>query len=198
VYLSFTDPSSVAATVAFTVIGNMQSIVQPPDMTIQPGTRATMQLKPSASGSGGIAAIIAHSDVPIVGEQAQYFGGSPNIGDHSGGTVSGADPATRWAFAGSAADEFTSDTWYVLDLGSKDAHLTATIFGVDGQMASTQRVARAGQLSGLTLDEMKSGQQASSFVWTSDVPVSIVRVLRAGTADIGAIVKGETIGQGGP
>ncbi len=196
-FLSFTDPSSVAAHVRFSVVGGTGGVAPLPDLTIEPGTRATVAVGPGSKRSGSVVAIIARSDVPTVGEQGQYFGGSPNSGQHSGSILSGAATATRWAFAGSAADGFTSDAWYVLDTGAGNAHLTATVFGADGQMASTQREVSGERLTRLALDEVKSDQQASSVVWTSDAPVIIVRVLRAVGGDVGTVVAGTAITQSG-
>jgi hypothetical protein len=194
-FLSFIDPSSVSAHLQFTVVGSAASVAPLPDLTVEPGTRATIQVMPGARKIGGIAAIIVHSDVPIVGEQAQYFGGSPNSGEHTGSVVSGADPALRWAFAGAAVDAFTSDTWYVLNPGPNGAHLTATSFGTDGQIASTQHVAASGQLTRLTLNEVRTNQPATSVLWSSNVPISIVRVLRSGSASVGNVVTGAAITQ---
>src|SRR5208283_878252 len=55
-FLSFTDPSSVAAHVQFTLTGDVHGVATPPDLTVQPDTRATIQIMPGSRADTGVAA----------------------------------------------------------------------------------------------------------------------------------------------
>ncbi len=197
-YLSFIDPSSVAAHVQFTELGDRAGVALPTDLTIQPGTRATLQIMAGSSSIGGSAAVVVHADVPIVSEQAEYFGGSPNTGSHTGSILSGAEPTSQWAFPSLDSDGFTSDMWYVANTGPKNAQLTATIYSADGQNSTVKLVAPSGRLARLSLDESKSGHVGAPVVWNSDGPVSIIRLVRAAGADVADIIAGMAISQNGP
>lgn len=188
-YLSFANPTNVNAQVQFSVIGLRRNTVALSPFTLRAGVRMTVAL-PSQGTNGGPVSIVARSDVPIVAEQAQYFGGSPNTGAHTGSVEAGVPSAVQWAFAGSDAVGLNSSVWYVYNPGAADATLSGTLYGVDGKVTTVQRVAPAGKLSRIdgTLDP--AGMASGGMLWTSTVPVSMAQVWQGANDALGAVLGG--------
>jgi hypothetical protein len=197
-YLSFTDPTTVAAHVQFSVIGSHGALAAPAPITVDPGSRLTVALPPRSASGNGAVSIIANSDVPIVVEQAQYFGGSPNSGTHSGSIITGPQKAAaEWYFTVSSTDRFTSCDWYVLNTGTKTATLKATTYDSSGTTITYARSAPAGRLTKLNLGNTNAVQGSTSTVWNSGVPLSIVAVLHSADGLDMTVVTGDAAGSGG-
>jgi hypothetical protein len=191
VFLSFANPTTVAAHVQFTLFGDHGSLAPLPSMTIPPGARATLTVPSQLSTAAKPMAIVARSDVPVVGEQAQYFGGSPNIGSHAGSIVSGTPvPSLGFAFAGFSGKQFASVDWYVLNTGSMTANLTGTSIDPSNQSTTFQRTAAPGRLTRINLGAASSAATNSSMLWSSDAAVSIVEVLHGSDTNNGAVLTG--------
>lgn len=187
VFLSFINPTTVAAHVQLSAYGAAGLAPMPSAITVAAGVRTTVSL-PAATGA---MAIVASSDVPVIAEEGQYFGGSPNTGTHMGSVLAGtAQPATQWTFPGGGSASFTGQSWYILNRGSASADLTATIYAPSlGQQAPIHFHALAGQLTVVTLPSAQA-LHGIGVSWTSTGPVVITKVLHGPDPASGAVVAG--------
>jgi hypothetical protein len=191
VFLSFANPTTVAAHVQFELFGDRGDLAPLPSTTIPPGARATLAVPAEFAPTNKPMAIVARSDVPVVGEQAQYFGGSPNDGTHSGSIISGTSlPSRTSVFPGFSSKQFMSGDWYVLNTGTMAASLTAIQLDASGQATTFQRTALPGRLTKISLAASNPSITDNSTIWTSDVPVSIVQDLHGTDANSDAILAG--------
>jgi hypothetical protein len=198
VFLTLTDPTTVAAHVQFSVVGSHGALPALAPVSVDPGSRLTVALPPRTGSGNGAVSIIANSDVPIVAEQAQYFGGSPNVGNHSGSIVTGTlNPASEWYFTVSSTDRFTSTDWYVLNTSTKTAQLKASTYDSSGAIATYGRSAPPGRLTKLALGSFSGAQGGMSTAWNSGVPVTIVAILHSADAIESVIVTGDAVGSAG-
>jgi hypothetical protein len=189
VFLTFLNPTTVAAHVRLTAYGDTGDQGQSPTVTVEPGARATLALPIRTAGP---LAIVAGSDVPVIGEEAQYFGGSPNIGMHTGSTIAGVQqPAATWIFPALATNRYTGEGWYILNSGPTEARLTATIYSVQAQPLQVHFRAAPGRLTSVTVQNLNELQSGSPSTWTSTAPVVIVQVLHGSNSATGALVPGE-------
>ncbi len=189
-FLAFIDPTTVAAHVQLTTYTGVGSHPMPPIITIQPGARSTV----SIPSDGGPIGIVASSDVPVIAEQGQYFGGSPNIGMHGGSVLAGTpQPAIHWAFADPGTDQYSSQSWYILNRGSTKANLTATLYTQNAQPLEAHFTAAPGRLTTIGLENLHDLQGNSPSVWNSSVPVVIVQMLHGSYPGSGAIIAGINI-----
>jgi hypothetical protein len=191
VFLSFANPTTVAAHVQFELFGDHGDLAPLPPSTIPPGARATLAVPAQSAPANKPIAIVARSDVPVVGEQAQYFGGSPNIGTHAGSIISGTSlPSLTSVFSGFNSKQFTSGDWYVLNTGTKAADLTAIQLDASGLATTFQRTALPGRLTKINLTPSNPPITDNSTIWTSDAPVSIVQDLHGTDTNSDAILAG--------
>lgn len=187
-YISAMNPTPLPAHVRFTLYTAGGTVGSEITATVEPQSRATVPL--TGTGTvGGQFAVVSSSDVPIVCEESLYFGGSPNSGDHSGSVVQGAmQGETQWTFPGLPATLFSSGTWYVLNTGLSDAHLTAMVMNADDQPSQVHFHAVAGKLTSIALDSMQDLFANSPSIWSSDAPVIISLVARGDHADFTTVV----------
>ena len=189
-YLSFTDPTTEAAHVHFTMYTMSGTISSPPDLTVQPGSRATFMV-PIENVPHGALAIVASSDVPVVGEEAQYFGGSPNLDSHGGSVVAGLEqPGQQWQFPGIEDDRYTSGGWYILNLGSTTAQLLATFFSASGVTYTAHYQAPPGQLTRVGIETLPTIATGLVSAWTSSTPVVMMQLWRENSDTAGDLVMG--------
>lgn len=187
-FLALVNPNSVEAHVRLTYYSDGGASAAVLNTTVDPGTRATLTLRPAIATDGAGFAVVAGSDVPIVCEEAQYFGGSPNIGTHAGSVLSGsAQPSTAWTFAGFDTTPYTSEHWFVLNTNAAEASLTATFFAT---LARAHFHALPGRLTSISLANIRDMQGEGSSVWSSDTPVVVVQVVRGAPQSSGMIVSG--------
>ena len=190
-FLAFTNPSTVPANVTFTVVGLRGTATPLAPLTVQPGARATASLTAQTVDAGGPLYIIARSNVPVVAEQSQYFGGSPNAGSHTGSVVPGIDMSSRWVFSASDPPGATSCAWYVLNAGTTSVQLSGNLYTGNGQSAALQPHAiPAGTLTRVDVAEIPWNQATDSVEWISSAPVSVVQVLFDAANNAVAIVTG--------
>ncbi len=189
-FLSFTDPTTEAAHVHFTLYSLAGISSAPPDLTVQPGSRATLMLPPENASHGALA-IVASSDVPVVGEEAQYFGGSPNLDSHTGSVVAGlAQPGQQWQFPGVDDNHYTGGGWYILNTGSITAQLAATFLGASGIAYTTHYQAPPGQLTRVGVETLPSVATGLSSAWTSSAPVVMTQLWRENSSMSEDLVTG--------
>ncbi|MDB5056899.1 MAG: hypothetical protein JWO59_371 [Chloroflexi bacterium] len=197
-FLSLTDPTTVAAHVQLSVYGNNGTQSAPASITVDPGSRLTVALPSKTASANSAVSIVANSDVPIVVEQAQYFGGSPNTGSHSGSIITGPlKAAAGWNFTVSNTDRLTTGDWYVLNTGTKAAQLKATTYDSSGATVTYVRNAPAGRVTKLDLGNSNSAQGVMSTVWSSSAPISILAVLHTADGMESAVVTGDDPGNAG-
>lgn len=188
VFLTFVDPTTQAAHVQITAYSDSgnQGLIQ--SLTVEPGSRATLALPVRSAGP---MAIVASSDVPVIGEEAQYFGGSPNIGKHTGSVLSGIQrPAAQWFFPGFGGSAFTAEGWYILNTGVTEARLTATLYSVQAQPVQVSFRAAPGRLTSVAVQSVSELQSGSPSAWSSTVPVVMVQVLHGPSGAIGTLLEG--------
>jgi hypothetical protein len=190
VFLSFTDPTLVTADVHFTVYTASGLISSPPDLTVQPGSRSTLMLSAHYASYRALA-IVASSDVPVVGEEAEYFGGSPNLDSHGGSVVAGlAQPGQQWDFPGADDTHYSSGGWYILNTGSSTAQLAANFFTASGLSYTAHFIASPGQLTRVGVETLPSIVTGLSSTWTSSTPVAMIQVWRQNGGSSGDLVTG--------
>ena len=187
-YLSFINPTTVAAHVQLSAYGSGGLQPMPSAVTVAPGIRTTVALPTST----GAMAVVASSDVPVVAEEGQYFGGSPNTGDHMGSVLAGTpQPAAQWAFPAVIGSRFIRQHWYVVNRGSVAADLTATLYPIQtGEPTVLHFHAPPGQLTVLTTDSGRPVRGGSAVSWVSTAPVVIARVLHGSDPGVGAVAPG--------
>ncbi|MGH2347156.1 MAG: DUF5719 family protein [Chloroflexota bacterium] len=186
-FLSFIDPTTVAAHVQLTAFGPPGVGPMPRTVTVAAGARATVALPAQLEAM----AIVASSDVPVIAEEGQYFGGSPNMGAHMGSVVAGTpQPASQWAFPGISDPAFTDLTWYVFNRGSAAATVTVTVLGQGMAPAQTRIRADPGKLTVVNLASIRAMRGAAGSLWVSNSPVVITQVIRGADPTVGAIVSG--------
>jgi hypothetical protein len=193
VFLSFTNPTTVEAHVRISLYGATGQISEttPITATIEPSARATIALPAQPRGQNAALGVVLTSDVPVVSEEAQYFGGSPNVGNHTGSVLPGmAQPGMHWVFPGFNSANFAAEQWYVLNTGASEARLTATLYNAAGSPLVVQFKAGPNRLTSITLQNLHDLQSGASSSWSSSVPVSIVQVLHSSAASQGAVVAG--------
>ncbi|MGH2345382.1 MAG: hypothetical protein ACRDG4_09165, partial [Chloroflexota bacterium] len=74
-------PVSVSATIAD---AGAQPVGTPVALKVAAGTRQTFAASQGSGASGGPTSILLNASGPIAAEVVQYFGGSPNVGNHPG------------------------------------------------------------------------------------------------------------------
>lgn len=141
-YISVLNPNGKAAHVQarfFDGTGNPEGTAK---LTAGPNQRGTFTLQ-SLLGKhphSPVAAIIT-GDLPVVAEEAQYFGGSPNRGSHAGASIEGrAAPATRWLFAAGDTARYR-EMEYVFNPNATPTTVTARFIGADGQVVTASYAA---------------------------------------------------------
>lgn len=190
VFLALINTNSVEAHVRLSLYSDTGTRASSLSSTVQPGTRATVVL-PSGMSAGGVIGVVVSSDVPVACEEAQYFGGSPNIGSHAGSIFSGGTQAlTNWIFPGFDTTPYTTERWFVLNTGAMQAHLTATLFTVEAQPKGVHFLAAPDKLTSISLADMRDLQSGSASVWSSDAPVIVVQVVRGALPSLGMVVPG--------
>jgi hypothetical protein len=86
-FLTLLNPAPSGASVSVTASVSDaagQAVGAPTTLTVAPGTRQTFTLPQAAGVTGGPAGILLNATGPIAAEAVQYYGGSPNVGDHPG------------------------------------------------------------------------------------------------------------------
>jgi hypothetical protein len=186
-FLSFIDPTSVAAHVQLMAFGSPGAGSMPRMVTVAAGARTTVTLPVQLAPI----AIVASSDVPVIAEEGQYFGGSPNVGLHMGSVVAGTpQPVDRWVFPGISDTAFTNETWYVLNRGSAPASVTVTMMDQGLLPVQTRIRVDPGKLTVVNPAALRSARVAAGSVWLSSGPVVIAEVVRGAASSVGAVVTG--------
>lgn len=187
-YLSFINPTTVAAHVQLLAYGATALQPMPSVVTVTPGIRTTVALPASA----GAMAVVASSDVPVIAEEGQYFGGSPNIGLHMGSVLAGVpQPASQWAFPAVGGSRFNTQNWYVLNRTSGTADLAATVYPAQAGLPVVLHFhAPPGVLTVLSTDSAHLPHAGTAVSWVSTAPVVIARVFHGAGSTVGAVVAG--------
>lgn len=185
-FITITNPTTVAAHAHLIPYRTDGRVSDASDAVIEPNSRATVPF-PAAGSQGSVIGVTISTDVPVVSEEAQYFGGSPNVGSHPGSVVQGVpQAATRWVFP--LIDGQGTRRWYVLNSGAMRARLTAEIF-VQGMQALVETFeVGPGKLAAITPRALLN---ATAIVWNSNSPVVIAQFGRGGLYyGQGALIKG--------
>jgi hypothetical protein len=186
-FLSFVDPTTVEAHVQLTAYSTAGVEEMPQTIAVAAGARATVALPTDTV----VTAMTASSDVPVIAEEGQYFGGSPNVGDHAGSVIAGVpQPSGQWIFPGYSAPALTNQSWYILNRGSATASISVTVFTLGAQPMQVHIRADPGKLTVVGASTIHAMHGVSGSAWVSSGPVVIGQVIRAGDASTQAIVAG--------
>ena len=190
-FITVINPTTVAAHAHLTSYRTDGRAPEGSDVVIEPNSRATLPFA-AAGSQGSVVGVTISTDVPVVSEEAQYFGGSPNVGSHPGSVVRGAtQAATGWVFP--LIDGQGTRRWYVLNSGPTRAQLTAEIYGQGAQAPVESFQVGPGKLVTLTPRALLN---ATSIIWSSSSPVVIAQFGRGGQYDgQGALIDGIPSGQ---
>ncbi len=187
VFLSFIDPTTVEAHIQLTAYSTVGVAEMPETVAVAAGARVTVALPPDTV----VTAMTASSDVPVIAEEGQYFGGSPNVGDHMGSVVAGVpQPAGQWVFPGFSAPASASQSWYVLNRGSSAATISVTLYGQGASPMQVHIRADPGKLTVVTGAMLHAMHGVSASAWVSSSPVVIAQVVRTGDASTAALIAG--------
>lgn len=140
---------------------------------VPPGARTTIMLPSHAINPESV---VITSDVPLIGEESQYFGGSPNEGMHSGSVLaSSAMPAVNWAFPAMPSTGTPSARWYALNTGMSSADVTVDDLNPDGSIRTSRLPAiGAGRLEAIAGVALRA---TDTLTWRSSSPLTVVEVL---------------------
>jgi len=100
-FVSVVNPGTETAHITATVYTGSGVLTGTLPLSVAPGQRGTYELDTLlAKAKRSPVAVHVVSDVPVIAEEAQYFGGSPNVGSHTGTSIEGRQlAATQWSFA---------------------------------------------------------------------------------------------------
>ena len=178
-YLTLFNPGTRVARVKATFYDGTGNGAGSKTVTVQPGTRATLLVNGSAATKHSPVATALSSSVGIVAEEAQYFGGSPNIDTHAGASIEGRVATNkRWSFAAGDTKGY-QESEYVFNPSAKATSIVANFYGADGQALSVTYPVKARAvitISANALKRLHAGVHGS--VWVSTAPVVVVQVLR--------------------
>ncbi len=159
-FITLLNPSlTTASTVAvsfYNVAG--QQLGQTVSKTLAPGTRQTV-IANTVLGTSAVNVFSARLNAtsPIEAEAAQYFNGSPNIGDHPGVDYPGQFSATTHAFLSdlatkSADGAIVNRDIYLYNPGAVAISVAATYFGTSGNTDTATYTIPAGGVFDVDVD----------------------------------------------
>ncbi len=182
VFMSILNPNTQPAKVTAHFFDGTGKDTATSAITVAPGQRGTMALHNLLKTSThSPVAVQLTSTLPVVAEEAQYFGASPNVGSHPGADIEGNfAPSARWSFAAgnTAADQ---EYEYVLNPGSAATVLTGTFYGADGQVVSASYPVPAHTvvtISANAVPGLHKGVHGSVWTTKGNTGVVVVQVLR--------------------
>jgi hypothetical protein len=177
-FLSVLNPNNKAVRVTATYLNGTGSPAGRTTITVGPGVRATLKLNQllGKSPHSPIGTIVS-AGLPIVAEEAQYIGGSPNVGQHAGASIEGRTiTATRWTFAAGDTRSFQENE-YVLNPSSKPTTLSVTFYGADGQVISASYLVKPRRVITIAANAVPGLHRgAHGSVWRSSGNVGVVVV----------------------
>jgi hypothetical protein len=182
-FLSVLNPTSQTANVKASVFDGTGNTSRSVTIAVPPGQRGTFLLHTLfGAANHSPLAIRLDSNVNITAEEAQYYGGSPNTGTHTGASIEGRQfTSTRWTFASGNTATY-QESEYVLNPSATAAKIGATFYGVDGQVVSVTYAVPAQRVISIAANAVKGlHAEAHGSVWTTvgNANVVVVQVLRA-------------------
>ncbi|MGH2346662.1 MAG: hypothetical protein ACRDG4_15665, partial [Chloroflexota bacterium] len=152
---SLTAASTVAVSF-YNVAG--QQLGQTVSKTLAPGTRQTV-IANTVLGTSAVSvfSVRLNATSPIEAEEAQYFNGSPNIGDHPGVDYPGQFSATTHAFLSDLATKSADGAnvnrdIYLYNPGAVAISVAATYFGTSGNTDTATYSVPAGGVFDVDVD----------------------------------------------
>jgi hypothetical protein len=163
-------------------------------LSVAPGQRGTYELDTLlANAQRSPVAVHLVSDAPVIAEEAQYYGGSPNVGSHTGTSIEGRQlAAAQWSFASGDTALF-NESEYIFNPSKVATTVSATFYGADGQTVTLNFPVPAQSVVTVSANTAKGLKaEAHGSVWSAakNVKVVVVQVLlrkdgRAALADQG-------------
>jgi hypothetical protein len=193
-FISLVDPVTQTAHLTATVFAGSGAMTTPLTLTVQPGQRGTFEMDKLLAGANqSPIAVHLESDTPVIAEEAQYYGGSPNVGSHTGASIEGRQVASgQWTFASGDTSQ-NNESEYIFNPSSVPTTVSATFYGADGQVVTASYAAPAQSVVTVSANAVKGlHSQAHGSVWSAakNAKVVVVQVLlrkdgRAALADQG-------------
>jgi hypothetical protein len=193
-FISVVNPGVQEAHIMATVFTGSGVLTGTLPLTVTAGQRGTYELDTLlANAKRSPVAVHLVSDMPVIAEEAQYYGGSPNVGSHTGASIEGRQlTAALWSFSSGDTSAFT-ETEYIMNPTSVATTISATFYGADGQVVTLSYPAPANSVVTVSANAAKGlHAEAHGSAWSSlnNVKVVVVQVLlrkdgRATLADQG-------------
>ncbi|GAC1430837.1 MAG: hypothetical protein NVSMB65_04350 [Chloroflexota bacterium] len=184
----------ITTTATATFVNAAGQTIGSSSIAIGPGQRGTLTGTVPLSTTGPIAAILSATSA-VVAEEAQYIGGSPNVGSHAGFALLGRTPATQWQFALGGAVFPTStttltgtptasvtETVYLYNPGSRFTNVVGAFYtneGIPHYVLLDLRPHTVLAVDSSTVKGLPAGLHGSVFSSPQDVPFVAALVLRS-------------------
>jgi hypothetical protein len=181
-FLSVLNPTSQIAKVKASVFDGTGNTTRNAQITVPPGQRGTFLLHTLfGAANHSPVAVRIDSNVNVSAEEAQYYGGSPNIGSHSGANIEGRQfTASRWTFASGNTASY-QESEYVLNPTVTPTKIGATFYGSDGQVVRVSYAVPANRVISISANAIKglhAGAHGSVWAAAGSAKVVVVQVLR--------------------
>lgn len=175
-FISVVNPGSQIAHLTATVFTSTGALTGTLSLTVGAGQRGTYQMDALlASSIMSPIAVRLHSDVAVVAEEAQYYGGSPNVGSHMGASIEGRQvAASQWTFA-SGDTSLYNENEYIFNPSATATTVTAAFYGADGQVLQASYAVPAYSIVTVAASSAKGlHSEAHGSVWTAAKNVKVV------------------------
>lgn len=183
-FLTLLNPAASGAPVSVTTSvsdATGQAVGTPTTLTVAPGTRQTFTIPQAPSSADGPAGILLNATGPIAAEAVQYFGGSPNVGDHPGVVFPAQGAAAHTVYVPDVSTSLADSTpitrtVYLYNSGAASITVDAFYLGSTGAAAEVPYTVPAG---GITTVDVNAD---------SALPPGPIGAVFSVTTDSGALV----------
>ena len=166
-FISVVDPYTETAHISATVFTGSGVMTGTQTLTVSPGQRGTYEMDMLLAGTQhSPIAVQLQSDVPVIAEEAQYYGGSPNVGSHIGASIEGRQvTASQWTFASGDTSVYT-ETEYLFNPSGTATTVGATFYGADSQVLKLNYAVPANSVVTVSANAAKGiHAEAHGSVW---------------------------------
>ena len=182
-YISVLNPGTKQAKVKASFFDGTGKGAGTTTLAVGGGRRATLNVGAILSKvQHSPIAVVLSSDLGVVAEVAQYFGGSPNKGEHPGAAIEGRTAtAGTWSFASGDTAQY-QESEYLFNPGDKDATVIGTFIGADGQVVSASYQVKPHAVISVSANKapgLPKGTHGSVWTVRAGPPVIVVQVLHS-------------------
>ena len=113
--------------------------------------------------------------MPVIAEEAQYYGGSPNVGSHIGASIEGRQvPTSQWTFSSGDTSQY-NESEYVFNPSATATTVAAVFYGADGQIVKLSYAVPARSVITVSANAVKGlTAEAHGSVWTAATGAKVV------------------------